>query len=456
MTSLLTRPDQARAAAQHPRPLVLIATLGGAVAALGPLVVLLAVGVIGWFVSDAGVHGAPRDGMRMGALAWLAGHGSGFTVAGARVTIVPLGLTAVAAWSMWRVGHRVGDSVSGHGPDADRISDGERDWTVPTAILLFFTAYAVVAVVVATLAAGTTADPSVPRVLGWTVVLTALVAAPAIAVGSGRAAIWAAFAPATVRAGAAVAGAVLTSFLAVSAVLFVVALVLSFDDAATMMARLHTSPSEAGLYSLVNAAFLPNAALFSGAWLLGPGFAVGGATLVSPGAVVLGPLPVFPLLAALPSVGTPSAWVGWLMVLPPLAAAVAAFRTLRGRPLAWDQLALAACGGGLVAGVAWAVLAALSGGAAGPGRMRFVGPFVPDVLVHAVTALGVGALLGGSVLAVQAWRSARAWPEGSVHEPEERIEEPAADRFEDAGDDTQQWSMEDERVRDISSDDTQA
>lgn len=409
MTSLLTRPDSARTDAAHPRPLVLIATLGGALAALGPLVVLLAVGVIGWFVTDAGVHGAPRDGMRMGALAWLAGHGSGFTVLGARVTVVPLGITAISVWSMWRLGHRVGDAVSGHGPDADRISDGERDFTVPTAILTFFAGYAVVAVVTATLAAGATADPSVPRVLAWTIAMTALVAAPAIAVGSGRAAIWAAFLPATVRAGAAVAGAVLSALLLTSALVFVVALAVSFDDAATLTSQLHPSPGEAGLYALVNAAFVPNAALFTGSFLLGPGFAVGGATLVSPAAVVIGPLPVVPLLAALPTVGTPAGWVGALMVLPPLVAAVAAFRTLRARPLAWDRIALAGCGGGLVAGVAFAVLASISGGAAGPGRMRFVGPFSRDVLVHAAPAAGIGALLGAGVVALLVWRSTRAW-----------------------------------------------
>ena len=91
MTSLLTRPDSARVDPARSRPLVLIATLGGVLAAVGPLVVLLAVGVIGWFVTDAGVHGAPRDGMRMGALAWLAGHGSGFTVMGAASRSCPWG-----------------------------------------------------------------------------------------------------------------------------------------------------------------------------------------------------------------------------------------------------------------------------------------------------------------------------------------------------------------------------
>jgi len=408
MTSLLTRPDRPRTDAAHPRPLVLIATLGGMLAAAGPLTVLMAVGVIGWFVSDAGVHGAPRDGMRMGALAWLAGHGSGFTVEGVRVLLIPLGVTAMTVWSMWRLGHRVGDAVSGHGPDSDRISDGERDLTVPTAIALFFAGYAVVAVVVATLAAGTSADPSLPHVLFWTLVMTAGVAAPAIAVGSGRAAIWATFLPVTLRAGAAVAGAVLTALLVVSTAAFLLALVTSFDEAATMTSSLHPSPSEAGLYALVNAGFLPNVSLFAGSWLLGPGFAVGGGTLVSPGAVVLGPLPVVPLLAALPAVGTPASWLGALMTVPPLVAAIYAYRALRGRPLTWDQTALAGCGGGIVAGIGFAVLASVAGGAAGPGRMRHVGPFVPDVLVHAITACGIGALLGALVLVLLQRRSSAA------------------------------------------------
>ncbi len=405
MTSLLTRPDRSGTDTAHPRPLVLIATLGGVLAAAGPLLVLMAVGVIGWFVSDAGVHGAPRDGMRMGALAWLAGHGSGFTVMGVRVLIVPLGVTAISAWSMWRLGHRVGDAVSGHGPDADRISDGERDVTVPTAIALFFAGYAVVAVVVATLAAGSSADPSLPHVLLWTFVMTACVAAPAIAVGSGRAAIWATFLPVTLRAAAAVAGAVLSAFLVVSAVVFLIALATSLDDAATMTSTLHPSPSEAGLYALVNAGFLPNASLFSGSWLLGPGFAVGGGTVVSPSAVVLGPLPVVPLLAALPGVGTPAAWAGALMALPPLVAAVFTFRALRHRPLTWDRAALAGCGGGIVAGIGFALLASVAGGAAGPGRMRHIGPFVPEVLVHAITACGIGALVGALALVLLQRRS---------------------------------------------------
>src|SRR5215218_946244 len=141
MTSLLSGParTQTRAPvdARHRRPLVLLAVLGGVAAAASTLVVCLAVGVVGWFLTDAGAHGAPRDGLRAGAIAWLMGHGSGLTIAGVTITAIPLGVSVVCAWSVWRIAHRVGDSVSGHGPDADALADGARDWTVPTATLLF-------------------------------------------------------------------------------------------------------------------------------------------------------------------------------------------------------------------------------------------------------------------------------------------------------------------------------
>src|SRR6478752_491839 len=147
MTSLLpaprrTRPTgEARADAAHRRPLVLLATLAGVVAAGSTLLVCLAAGVVGWFLTDAGAHGAPRDGLRVGALGWLMAHGSGIRVEGVAVTLVPLGITALVAWTIWRLGHRVGDSISGHGPDAHRIADGERDWTVLTATAAFTGGY---------------------------------------------------------------------------------------------------------------------------------------------------------------------------------------------------------------------------------------------------------------------------------------------------------------------------
>jgi len=400
MTSLLVDRHDRTAGPRAQRPLVLIATLGGAAAALAPLLVCVAVGIIGWFAADAGAHGAPRDGMRMGAVAWLMAHGSGITVGGVPVGVVPLGLTAICAWSMWRLGHRVGDALSGHGPDADRISDGERDLTVPVAVGMFFVGYAVVAVVVASLTASVETSLSVPRVVLWSLAMSLVLAGPAIAIGSGRAAIWATFVPAVIRQGAATAIAILTAFLALSAVVLVVSLAFGVGEAATMMSRLHLGAGEGTVYALANGGFLPNATLFSGSFLLGPGFAVGGNTLVSPGAVVLGPLPLFALLAALPDPGAPGALLSSLVWLPPLVAALATMWWQRRHPaLTWLEAALRGCGGGIVAGAAFAVLASVAGGTAGPGRMRHVGPFVPDVLVAAITAFGLGGLLGALVMA---------------------------------------------------------
>ena len=66
----------------------------------------------------------------------------------------------VAAWATWRIGHRIGDSISGHGPDADAISDGERDWTVPVALAFFTAGYVLVTVITATLAATPETSPT--------------------------------------------------------------------------------------------------------------------------------------------------------------------------------------------------------------------------------------------------------------------------------------------------------
>jgi hypothetical protein len=408
MTSLLSAPGRAPTTTGRPRPLALVATGGGVFAAGLPLLVCLCVGVIGWFLTDAGVHGAPRDGMQVAALAWLTAHGSGVSVLGARVGVVPLALTALCAWSMWRTGHRVGAAVSSHGPDADRISDGERDWTVPAAVACFWTGYVVVAVVTTILAATPATSPSLPRALLWVTALTLLVAAPAIATGSGRAAIWATFVPGAVRAGAQSGLAVLTGFCLVSGAAFLVALLLDLGGAANMMSRLHTSPGEATLFGLVNVAFVPNAAVFAGSYLLGPGFEVGANTLVSPGLVVLGPLPMFPLLAALPGEGATATWVAALIAAPVAVAAVATAWFQRRHPtLRWDEGALRGCGGGILAGVLFGLLAAAAGGAAGPGRMAFVGPSAFDVLVHAITAFGIGGLVGGLVMTWWQRRGAR-------------------------------------------------
>src|SRR6478672_3704701 len=409
MTSLLPRSTTASTGVSnagadlgHRRPLALIAVLGGAAAAASTLLVCLAVGVVGWFLTDAGAHGTSRGGLRVGALGWLLAHGSGLSVEGVAISAVPLGVTFLCAWAIWRIGHRVGDSVSGHGPDADGIADGERDWTVPVAWCFFTLGYLAVALVTASLATATTVGASRGRVVEWVVLLCATFGLPAIAIGSGRAAIWTAYLPGTVRGAAAACRRILVTWLALATLCFLGALVVDLGAAANVMSRLHTDAGDASLLVLLSAVLVPNAAAFSGSYLLGPGFAVGTHTLVSPTLVVLGPLPMFPLLAALPDDGPTPAWTAAAVGLPVVVAYAAVQAQRRTPTLRWDEGAVRGCAGGVAAGVVFGILAAVSGGAVGPGRMQHVGTASFDVLVHAITAFGVGGLIGG--LAITWWQ----------------------------------------------------
>jgi Family of unknown function (DUF6350) len=408
MTSLLSPPRSVSPAdLRHRRPLLVVALLGGAAAAAGTLMVCLGLGVAGWFLADAGVHGAPRDGLRVGGLAWLMAHGSGVRVQGAWISAVPLGISVVCAWAVWRLGSRVGDSVSGHGPDADRIADGERDWTVPSATVLFGLGYAAVAALALSLASDAASQASPARTLTWVAALTLLVAGPSIAVGSGRMAIWLAPLPPGAVATLATAGRILRLFLLVGLLAFVVALAVDAAEAANVVSQLHADTGATVAVTAVSASVVPNAAVFAGAYLLGPGFAVGAGTLVAPTAVVLGPLPLFPMLAALPGIGAPPAWAAYLMVVPTMTAVVATVRAQRRYPtLRWDHGALRGGVGGVLAGIGFAVAAALAGGSVGPGRMQEVGPVVVETLTHAVPAFGLGGLVGG--LIATAWQRRRA------------------------------------------------
>jgi hypothetical protein len=175
-----------------------------------------------------------------------------------------------------------------------------------------------------------------------------------------------------------------------------------------VLSQLRLDAGESALFILAAVLVVPNAVLFSGSYLLGPGFAVGTGTIVSPTVVALGPLPMFPLLAALPDGDPASAWTPYLMVLPPLIAGVAAARAQRRHPtLRWEEGGLRGCTGGVFAGVLLGLLATMAGGAVGPGRMQTVEPFVSDVLVHAITTFGIGGLFGGLAMTWWQRRTAR-------------------------------------------------
>jgi hypothetical protein len=131
--------------------------------------------------------------------------------------------------------------------------------------------------------------------------------------------------------------------------------------------------------------------------MLGPGFAFGVGTAVSPSGSALGAVPAFPMLAAVP-VGVRAAFPPWLgffiLVLPYLAGALAGLMTVRIAPT--PTLEAAPLWGLLTGSLTAAVIglaAKLSGGPLGAGRLASVGPAGGEIGLVAVLEIGVTAAL---------------------------------------------------------------
>jgi len=185
-----------------------------------------------------------------------------------------------------------------------------------------------------------------------------------------------------------------------------VMVLLGLNQAATVMSGLHLAPGDYVMYTLATMAVAPNAVLFGSAYLLGPGFAVGTGTIVSPSVVSLGPVPAFPLLAALPGDGPTPQWAMGLLAVPVIVAMVGAGLAQRAyRVTAYDSAALRGFGCGFGAALLSTAAIAVAGGPMGTGRMADIGAPLGDVLVSAVAAMSLGGLVAG---VVTAWWQRRA------------------------------------------------
>lgn len=376
----------------EPRPLLVGAVLAGAVSAVSVLLACLAVGVAGWFASGAADRTGSADALRVGADAWLLGQGAQLDLAAAHITVVPLGLTVLCALVCQRSGR-----WARHGSAAP----GWRGGLLAAAVMAG--AYGVVAAATAMVASTSQVHPRPSAALAGGFVLAflaggaGLVSAPDRSLRSRL--------PEPVAAVTTGAAATVLLVVVASAVVLTGGLLRGFGAAANVLAGLHVDSVGALLYTVVVAGVAPNAVLLTGGYLLGPGFQVGVGTLVSPTAVSLGPVPAFPLLAALPDGGPTPWWTLLLLGVPVLAAAAAAVLMLRRHPVRGYEIgALRGLAAGVGGGVLFSVLATVASGSVGPGRMSEVGVGLLEVLPAAALSLGLGGVLGGLL---GTWRERR-------------------------------------------------
>ncbi len=378
------------------RPLTVSAALAALGAAGTAMVTCMGVAVIGWFLADAGAHGQTTDALRVGADAWLVGHGAQLTLSGVPLGIVPLTLTALIAMVVYRSGRWA--AATSEPPEDDRA--------VLLAATILTGIYVVIAVVTCVIAAQDSASPSLGRAIVGSLLLSGTAGTLGIASGTGHLRGWVERVPGWIRSIAYGAAASFLLLVVASSVLVAAALVTGLNEAATVMSELQLGPGDYVMYALATVAVAPNAVLFGSAYLLGPGFAIGTGTVVSPTVVALGPVPAFPLLAALPGDGATPEWAAGLLAVPVVVGAVGAVLAQRAyRVTSYDSAALRGFGCGFGAAVLTTLAIALSGGPMGTGRMADIGAPLGEVLVAAVMAMSLGGLVAG---VVTAWWQRRA------------------------------------------------
>ncbi|GAA2173847.1 hypothetical protein GCM10009846_17440 [Agrococcus versicolor] len=198
---------------------------------------------------------------------------------------------------------------------------------------------------------------------------------------------------ASLRAGLAAA----TAFVGLGAVLLAVTLIARQADVILLFEALQPDHLGVVVVWLVQLALLPTAIVWSTAWMLGPGFAIGAGSSVSPLGTDLGPVPTLPLLGAVVPGVQPWSLV---IVVAPLVAAIAVGAVVRQRATLrrwWESVAVA-LGGGIVAGLVLAGLAAIASGGIGPGRLDEAGPtwWLMGAIGAGIAAVGlaVGLLAG--------------------------------------------------------------
>ena len=366
------------------RPLAVTGAIAACASAGTGLAVLTMLALAGWIA-------APHAGLgltgvlRTAALLWLIGHHVGFALPGAgRIGMLPLGLVLLPGALLWRAGRWV-----------VRTGGVSRLRHVGYAALALAVPYAMVAVALALASSSALATPSLPEA----VACPFLLALTAGGLGGARAiAPWSRLVgllPDRLRSLTVGTVGALVVLVAVGALLAGGSLAVHLREFRAVNATLAPGAVGAVLLLLAQLAYVPNAIAWAISFTLGPGFAFGAGTVIAPTGSALGPIPAFPMLAALPP-GVHSAVPPLLslavLIAPYLAGVVGGLLMARTAPvLALEAAPLRGFVCGILTGCVLGAAAAAAGGPLGNGRLAAVGPSGWQVGVVASLEVGVAA-----------------------------------------------------------------
>ncbi|MFC4565843.1 DUF6350 family protein [Nocardiopsis mangrovi] len=383
---------QPAAAGEQPRPLYTAGGIAAAWAAGVGLVVITTLTVVGWVAAPHGTFGEDFLGVfRTAVQGWLVGHNVGFGIPGGRVTMLPLGLVVLPGLLLYRAGRWLARSC-----ELPRLRHVFR------AALAIAGPYAAICGTLALIGQTEVIRPSMPQALVAGFVLAFLAGGLGALLqllkdkGIPRRRLLSLMPerPRSLLVGTASATGLL---LLAGAVLFCASLIAGFEEAAATTRELEPGVVGGALLLAMQLIYVPNAVVFGVAYAVGPGFAVGAGTMVAPTGVAVGPLPLFPMLAALPENGPAPALSIIALAAPFLAGGVAGVLTQRSAPTVVSEAApLWGFVCGVTTGLVCAALSILAGGPLGAERLATVGP--SPWQVGLITALEVGV-----AAAITAW-----------------------------------------------------
>lgn len=397
------------------RPLAVTGAIAACAAAGAGLAALTLLAAVGWIAAPHASVGRGLPGvLRTAIQLWLVGHHVGFRLRDTgQVGLLPLGLVLLPGALLWRSGRWV-----------VRTGQVERLRHVGFAALALALPYGVLAgaLAVASRTALSAPSPAQAAGAGFLLALTAGGLGGARALAPWRRLI--ALLPDRVRCVVVGAAGALGVLAGAGALLAGVSL--ATHAASFRLASDELSPGLAGsaLLLLASLAYLPNAVVWAMAYVIGPGFAFGAGTVLAPAGSVLGPLPLFPLLAALPAVppGPHATGPGpaslAVLAVPYLAGAFGGLLTVRTAPSPTIEAApLWGLACGVAAGCVTGALAVFSGGPLGAGRMAVIGPSGWQVALVAALEIGISAAIVAGIANWLLIRRRRAGPAARAESP---------------------------------------